>query len=736
MDRDATLAAVPLRRLLERTRVAGPEEAEPPRLRLAESTVPAAAAAVTATMAVEGPPAPPGPPRWRSASALAELPEQPRAARECTAPCAEGGDATPPSASPLVLELAVGERVAYYSETHGAWMEATIERLNVVDGTLVSCDLNIKRGAQASKIARLPEASEAPAAWRPTAPTAAHCAEAAVTPSSSPNAAGLPAPHGHPAEPEQGAVALAPESNRAASAAPPRGPRAPEPVPSFAVGERVAYWSDTHQMWMGATVEKVNAGGASYDLDVKRGAQAWKMRSTQGSSSTPPEPAAPAVLAAPAQVPVTVMRTTLRDAVEVAEVDYARGDTPPRGTPPPRGTVWETGRSLPVPDAIVAGGDGTEREDLPSSRPHLSATAHPLGGGSRGGATAVSRTLAPADGAAQNPAVSAAVRSQAAPAARAAAITPGPVAAAGAAVARPAIFMGTGTEGRRRAAAATELSQATTTAPVSRGPPCSTELRSGNGGLEAGELPMGAGPFDPSSEATMARLSQRLGLSEPTVEEMQGFRGGLNEGVWFLGGSIGAAAGGGHEEFVLKLVRCCRIASNILTEAENCLKIYREHPAVARDPTLAFPLKIFSCVDSAGTKRHDLLVMRKVRGERFAELIARKWYGNQVAQLLQTMERLGACLGEFHSRYKVQHGDFQPSNIFYDEETEAVALIDVGGMGVPTTESDVEHFSRALRLLSDVYGARLASDGLRHFERGYARTAPASMPRPGLCIPA
>eukprot|EP00421_Protoceratium_reticulatum_P071468 CAMPEP_0168408276 /NCGR_PEP_ID=MMETSP0228-20121227/26589_1 /TAXON_ID=133427 /ORGANISM="Protoceratium reticulatum, Strain CCCM 535 (=CCMP 1889)" /LENGTH=188 /DNA_ID=CAMNT_0008421961 /DNA_START=54 /DNA_END=617 /DNA_ORIENTATION=- len=97
------------------------------------------------------------------------------------------------------------------------------------------------------------------------------------------------------------------------------------------------------------------------------------------------------------------------------------------------------------------------------------------------------------------------------------------------------------------------------------------------------------------------------------------------------------------------------------------------------------------------------------------------------------MEDLGTCLGGFHSRYAVQHGDFQPSNIFFDEETGSVALIDVGGMGVPTTETDMEHFAKSLRLLSDVYGTRLSTEGLGHFERGYAKAAPSSMPHHGLC---
>eukprot|EP00415_Alexandrium_ostenfeldii_P003728 UN3728 len=160
---------------------------------------------------------------------------------------------------------------------------------------------------------------------------------------------------------------------------------------------------------------------------------------------------------------------------------------------------------------------------------------------------------------------------------------------------------------------------------------------------------------------------------------MQGFRGGLNEGVRYLSDpSQGSGKNGSKEELVLKLVKCQRVAHSIPTEAENCLKIYREHPEVINDPTVAFPFKILSCIGANGVKRYDLIIMRKVRGERLAELIARKWYTNQVPQLMQILEKLGVCLAEFHVRYgSSQHGDFQPSNIFCEEEREDIALIDI-----------------------------------------------------------
>lgn len=249
--------------------------------------------------------------------------------------------------------------------------------------------------------------------------------------------------------------------------------------------------------------------------------------------------------------------------------------------------------------------------------------------------------------------------------------------------------------------------------------------------LELRELRVTAGSFNPVHGSVHAQLVQHLNLpANAHVEEMQGFRGGLNEGVWFMSDSRRAT--GVREELVLKLVRGHRITATILTEAENFLRMSQDHPGIIKDPSVAFPFMIFSCVTETGGKQHDLIVMRKVAGSRLAELIAHKWYGHQVPQLMHIFERVGEVLGEFHCRYKnSQHGDFQPSNIFYDDDRGEVTMIDVGGMGVPTTETDTQHFAKSLKMLSDAYGAQLATDGLRFFEQGYAKTGPGSRGVPG-----
>lgn len=237
-------------------------------------------------------------------------------------------------------------------------------------------------------------------------------------------------------------------------------------------------------------------------------------------------------------------------------------------------------------------------------------------------------------------------------------------------------------------------------------------------GLEGGDLHFGpAGSCDPAKdECLRTQLFINFGLTAAArIEEMQGFKGGLNEGVWYM-----KDPGRLDQDLVLKLVKCRRIASNVLTEAENFIKLSTQHRALRTDAAVAFPVKVFNCLDENGDKRHDLIVMKKVRGERLAEVICRKWYMKQFHQMYLILEKIGQTLSAFHSRYgNSQHGDFQPANIFYDEERDAVFLIDIGGMGVPCMSNDIEHFQKAMRLLAESYGQELQTNGLRHFDQGY-----------------
>jgi len=225
--------------------------------------------------------------------------------------------------------------------------------------------------------------------------------------------------------------------------------------------------------------------------------------------------------------------------------------------------------------------------------------------------------------------------------------------------------------------------------------------------------------FKPSLGAIRQQLLQQLGLTKAAqIKEMGGFKGGLNQGIWIVSDN--------GQKLVLKQSRCQRIASNILTEAENFVRILKDHPEIANDPLVAFPVKIFSCTGPEG-KISDIIAMKKCPGERLCEFVAAKFYANQMQQLNCALEEVGHCLAQFHYRYgNEQHGDFQPSNIYYEEKTKVVTFIDVGGMGVPTMGTDVDHFHQCVRAMTASYQVNLHAELLRAFDKGYQSASPDS----------
>merc|ERR1712032_1287836 len=85
-------------------------------------------------------------------------------------------------------------------------------------------------------------------------------------------------------------------------------------------------------------------------------------------------------------------------------------------------------------------------------------------------------------------------------------------------------------------------------------------------------------------------------------------------------------------------------------------------------------------------------------------------------------EKIGICLGTFQRRYGgKQHRDLQASNVFYDEWSDRVTFIDVGGMGCQPPGADFEHFSMSLGLLIKHYNPQLESSCRYQFEQGHAR---------------
>jgi len=214
----------------------------------------------------------------------------------------------------------------------------------------------------------------------------------------------------------------------------------------------------------------------------------------------------------------------------------------------------------------------------------------------------------------------------------------------------------------------------------------------------------------------LSQLVAKLGLnSNAIVEPLKGFSGGRNEGIWFLTDKRGART----EQYVMKLVLCHRCHQSVPTEVEQFVKLSKDHPGLRTDKEVAFPLKLFAC-QNAGQRRYDLIIMRPAAGTRLAEVLSHKWYSQQIQDLLKILRCFGACLKQYHLRYdRTQHSDLQPSNVFWDEATQTVTFIDLGGMGLPTVETDNEHFKKAFRMMTEKWGA-IKEDGCRMFDAGYS----------------
>lgn len=223
--------------------------------------------------------------------------------------------------------------------------------------------------------------------------------------------------------------------------------------------------------------------------------------------------------------------------------------------------------------------------------------------------------------------------------------------------------------------------------------------------------------FDPSVCRVKLQLASKLGLGQNArLEALANNGGGLNHGIWTLQDS--------SQSLMLKRVPSQRHHPMIPTESESFQKLARDFPSLLHDRDLAFPLKIFRCRGPASQKAYDLIVMRKAPGKIFSDVINRKWKSRQISELMQDFEALGSFLANVHNKYGLQHGDFQPSNIFFEEASKRFTMIDLADLAPQSSmvqESDVEHFCAGLRLLAKCFGDQLQSEGSRHFKAGYGK---------------
>jgi len=207
--------------------------------------------------------------------------------------------------------------------------------------------------------------------------------------------------------------------------------------------------------------------------------------------------------------------------------------------------------------------------------------------------------------------------------------------------------------------------------------------------------------------------------------QMTGFQGGLNEGVWQLGG------------FILKLTTAERRHPAVPTEAEMLMKLHKVWPGIASDTDLAFPVAIFHLVGPHGQRRHDLIVMNQAPGCSLTDYLACQLSCNKVHEALQVIDRLGAFLGEFHKRYdNHQHSDFTPSNVFYDESQSKFTLIDVSGIAPiqpgSSEDTDIYRFCISISLCAGAYGQVFSKEAPHRLEKSHNAATGAGREGPGL----
>lgn len=219
--------------------------------------------------------------------------------------------------------------------------------------------------------------------------------------------------------------------------------------------------------------------------------------------------------------------------------------------------------------------------------------------------------------------------------------------------------------------------------------------------------------FDLMQPTLQSQLLSKLSLAPgSTVEELTR-PGGLNLGVWALHDASKDPA----KSWVVKLVHSERV------EGEKFIRLSHEVPAVMEDATLAFPVKIVHCIGDCGSKQYDLIVMPKLSGSSLGDVMGTLWWSGQAAELMRILGKVGTRLAKFHKKYEnYQHCDFQPSNIYYDQNEDTVTLIDLADIGPEGTvaDNDVGHFLEALKLVSKAYGPKFLQDAKKHFLAGYA----------------
>jgi len=233
------------------------------------------------------------------------------------------------------------------------------------------------------------------------------------------------------------------------------------------------------------------------------------------------------------------------------------------------------------------------------------------------------------------------------------------------------------------------------------------------------ELRLDGYQFDPFNPRTRSLLQARLGFAEnSTIEASEDNSGSFNLGVW----NVFSKETNG---LVLKLVDNNRRHHTRATDAEKFEKFRRQCPNLVGEFSMSFPVYIFQLRAANGQRQKDLIVMRKAPGLQLTHILFHKYHANELTDLLRIFKEFGSFMATIHRVYQgMQHGDCQPSNVFYDKFNGFFTLIDIADFGygpfiAEGGENDVEHFISGLKTLARWYGQKVISDAERQFREGY-----------------
>jgi hypothetical protein len=226
------------------------------------------------------------------------------------------------------------------------------------------------------------------------------------------------------------------------------------------------------------------------------------------------------------------------------------------------------------------------------------------------------------------------------------------------------------------------------------------------------------GDFNLNQRPLQLQLFEKVGMSAGGVVSQMRQAGGQNEGVWCLQDKIERVkTANSKKPLIAKLVKVQH------QEGERFRRLSSELPGLMHDSMLAFPTYILHCKRAGGKQEYDLIVMPLVEGEIAGDVIGKLWWTNQAAKVMQIIEDIGTCLGNFHQRYgNKQHGDFQTSNIQYDEKTNTISFIDLADIGhTRAAYNDITHFKECLKILSQAYGPTFYEEAQSRFTIGYSK---------------